>query len=38
MTLGGYLGAHFAVKKGDLWVRSLFTLVVLASALKLLFF
>ncbi|MBR9693046.1 sulfite exporter TauE/SafE family protein [Candidatus Woesearchaeota archaeon] len=38
MFIGGYLGARHAVKKGDVWVRGLFTLIVIASAVKLLFF
>jgi uncharacterized membrane protein YfcA len=36
-AVGGYLGAHIAVKSGDTWVRRLFALVVLASATRLLF-
>lgn len=36
MLIGGYLGAHTAIKKGDKWVKSLFVVVVLASAIKLL--
>lgn len=36
MLIGGYLGAKFAVKKGDMWVRALFAIVVVASAIKLL--
>jgi len=33
---GSFLGAHYGLKKGDAWVRKLFMVVVLASALKLL--
>lgn len=38
MVVGGYLGAHTAVKKGDEWVRVLFVLFILVTGLKLLFF
>jgi uncharacterized membrane protein YfcA len=38
MALGGYAGAHTAVSKGDRWVKYIFALVVLASAVKLVFF
>lgn len=38
MSLGGYFGAHTALKKGNMWVKRLFSLVVVASAFKLLFF
>ena len=34
--VGGYVGAHTAVTKGDVWIRRLFAVVVLASALRLL--
>lgn len=33
--IGTYLGAHYALKKGDGWVRMIFVPVVLISALKL---
>lgn len=36
-AVGGYLGAHMAVIRGDRWVRYVFAGVVLASALSLLF-
>ena len=36
MLIGGYLGAHTAVKKGDRWVKYLFAIMVVASAIKLL--
>jgi uncharacterized membrane protein YfcA len=36
-AVGGYLGAHFAVKSGDRWIRRLFSVVVLGSAVRLLF-
>lgn len=38
MAVGGYLGAHVAIRKGNRFVRLMFSLVVIASALKLLFF
>ena len=37
MIIGGYIGIHTALKKGNAWVRTLFMIIVLASALKLLF-
>jgi uncharacterized membrane protein YfcA len=36
-AVGGYVGAHVAIQSGDRWVRRLFAVVVLASALRLLF-
>lgn len=36
MLLGGYLGAHLAVKKGNKFIKTLFTIVIIASALKIL--
>lgn len=38
MLVGGYLGAHWAVKKGDLWVKRAFVVFVLISAAQLIFF
>lgn len=38
MTIGGYIGAHLALKKGELWIKYLFTLVVTGSCIRLLFF
>lgn len=38
MAIGGYIGAHVALKKGELWVKQLFILFVAISAVKLLFF
>jgi uncharacterized membrane protein YfcA len=35
-AVGGYLGAHVAVRSGDRWVRRLFAVVVVASAVRLL--
>jgi uncharacterized membrane protein YfcA len=36
-AVGGYLGAHIAVRSGEVWVRRLFALVVVASGARLLF-
>ena len=36
-AVGGYLGAHIAIRSGEVWVRRLFALVVLASGARLLF-
>lgn len=38
MAIGGYFGAHIALKKGDLWVKRVFALFVIILGLKLLFF
>lgn len=38
MLTGGYFGAHTAVRKGDRWVKVLFAAIVVASAVKLIFF
>jgi len=38
MSIGSYIGAHVAIKKGDLWVKRLFVLFVIISGIKLLFF
>jgi len=38
MLVGGYLGAHVAIKKGNKFVKLMFSLIVIASAFKLLFF
>jgi uncharacterized protein len=35
---GSYLGASFAIKKGNVWVRGLLAVVVVLSSVKLLFF
>jgi uncharacterized protein len=37
MLIGGYIGIHTALKKGNAWVKALFMIFVLASAIKLLF-
>ncbi|MFA6096067.1 MAG: sulfite exporter TauE/SafE family protein [Candidatus Paceibacterota bacterium] len=36
MLIGGYLGAHIAVKKGNRWVKAFFSTVVIISAIKVL--
>ncbi len=38
MSIGSYIGACVAIKKGDLWVKRLFVLFVIISGIKLLFF
>jgi hypothetical protein len=38
MILGGYAGAHTAIKKGNRWVKMVFIFIVIASAVKLIFF
>lgn len=38
MSLGGYLGASTAIKKGNKWIKSLFGIVVIISGIKLLLF
>ena len=38
MLPGGYLGAKIAIKKGAGWVKILFTVTVILSAIKLIFF
>jgi uncharacterized membrane protein YfcA len=38
MLIGGYIGAHVAIKKGDAWVKVFFMCIVVASALKILLF
>lgn len=38
MAIGGYIGAHLALQKGNKWVKSLFVLLVILSGIKLLFF
>lgn len=37
MLAGGWLGAHTALRKGNVWVTAFFTIVVVLSAIKLLF-
>lgn len=38
MSLGAFLGANVAIKKGNLWIRSLFVITIFLLAIKLLFF
>lgn len=38
MTIGGYLGAHIALIKGNEWIKRLFVVIIIISAIKLLFF
>ncbi|HEY1074526.1 MAG TPA: sulfite exporter TauE/SafE family protein [Patescibacteria group bacterium] len=38
MAVGGYLGAHLAVTKGDGWLKRLFIIFVVVASIKLLFF
>jgi hypothetical protein len=36
MLVGGYLGAHTAIKKGNQWVKIVFAVVIIISAIKIL--
>lgn len=36
-AVGAYLGAHFAIERGDRWVRRLFAVIVVISAIRLLY-
>lgn len=38
MIIGGYVGAHVALKKGEKWIKRLFAIVVIVSCIRLLFF
>lgn len=38
MLIGGYLGAHTAIKKGDAWVKYFFAIIIVVSAIKILLF
>lgn len=38
MLIGGFVGANAAIEKGNAWVKSLFTVVIIASVIKILFF
>jgi hypothetical protein len=38
MLIGGFVGANTALEKGSRWVKGLFTLVIIASVIKILFF
>ncbi len=37
MAIGGYVGAHVAVHKGDAWIKRLFAVFVVIASIKLLF-
>jgi len=37
-SIGGYIGTHIAVLKGDLWTKRIFAVVIVIMALRLLFF
>ncbi len=38
MLIGGFIGANTALEKGNKWVKNLFTVVILISIIKILFF
>ena len=38
MSIGSYVGASTAVRKGDLWIKRLFVVLVVIMSVKLLFF
>lgn len=38
MLIGGFVGAHTALKKGNVWVKNLFAVVTLLSVIKILLF
>lgn len=38
MLVGGFVGANTALKNGSIWVKNLFTVVIIASVIKILFF
>jgi uncharacterized membrane protein YfcA len=38
MIIGGYVGAHVAVKKGDKWVKNAVVILLVLAAIKLIFF
>lgn len=38
MTIGGFIGSHIAIKKGDIWIKNIFYLLVAITVVKLLFF
>lgn len=37
MLVGGFVGANTAIEKGNIWVKNLFTVVILVSIIKILF-
>ncbi len=34
-VIGGYLGVHYALKKGEVWMKYAFAVIVIVSAIKL---
>ena len=38
MLIGGYFGAHIAIKKGNKWVKTIFAIIVVVASIKILFF
>jgi hypothetical protein len=36
--VGGYLGSHFAIAKGNRWIKRAFEIATIAIGLKLIFF
>ena len=38
MFAGGYMGAKTAVKKGNKWVKIVFSMIVIISSIKLIFY
>lgn len=38
MLIGGFIGANIALEKGNRWIKKLFTLVIIAFVIKILFF
>jgi uncharacterized protein len=38
MLIGGFVGANTAIAKGNIWVKNLFTAVIILSVIKILFF
>lgn len=38
MLIGGFVGANTALEKGNIWVKNLFTIVIILSVIKILFF
>ncbi len=38
MLIGGFIGVNTALKKGNVWVKNLFTVVIVLSVIKILFF
>lgn len=38
MLFGGYVGTHYAIKKGDKWIKPILGIVVIITAIKMIFF